>query len=63
MLSSSLLKISPNPFISGGFGDVYEGNLNGSTVCVKRVRMYTKDGPEKATKVHYDAITFPACHH
>jgi len=30
---------------------VYEGTLDGSRVCLKRVRVYTRDSPEKATKV------------
>jgi len=38
---------------SGGSDDVYEGSLNGSRVCVKRIRIYSKDDPEKATKVHF----------
>jgi len=52
-LSSDVLNIGPNPFASGGYGDVYHGTLNGSTVCVKRVRVYTQDGPQKVTKVRY----------
>ncbi|KAF9644739.1 kinase-like protein [Thelephora ganbajun] len=30
------------PFTRGGFGDVYRGTLNGSSVCVKRVQVYTQ---------------------
>jgi len=52
-LSSDVLNIGPNPFASGGYGDVYHGTLNGSTVCVKRVRVYAQDGPQKVTKVRY----------
>ena len=47
----SRLTIDLKPVASGGHGDVYEGTLDGSRVCVKRTRVYTKDGPEKATKV------------
>lgn len=58
-LPSDLLKIESDPFASGGYGDVYHGTLNGSRVCVKRVRMYTRDGPHKATKVCYGRRRFP----
>ncbi|KAF9642287.1 kinase-like protein [Thelephora ganbajun] len=44
------LNISPDPFARGGFGDVYQGILDGSKVCIKRVRVYTQDDPQKATK-------------
>ncbi|KAF9645427.1 kinase-like protein, partial [Thelephora ganbajun] len=44
------LSIDPDPFASGGFGDVYHGTLNGSRVCVKRVRVYTRDGLQKVAK-------------
>jgi len=43
----------PNPFASGGYGDVYKETLDGSTVCIKRVRVYTEEGPQKATQVRY----------
>ena len=52
-ISSDLLKVGPNPSIPGGFGDVYEGSLDNSSVSIKRVRIYDRDGPEKATKVCY----------
>ena len=58
-LSSSLLKTDRQPLASGSSGDIYEGTLNGSKVCVKRVRIYTKEGPEKATKVQYRHHLFP----
>jgi hypothetical protein len=58
-LSDSLLNIDPRPVASGGSGDVYEGTLNDSRVCVKRVRVYSRDGPEKATKVCYRCHHFP----
>ena len=58
--SSSLLKIGHHPVASGGPGDVYEGTLGGSRVCVKRVRVYSKDGPEKATRVRCP-ILLPTC--
>ena len=59
MLSPHLLNVSPEPFTSGGFGDVYEGTLDGSRVCVKRIRVYTQDGPQKAARVRYQHLLFP----
>jgi len=52
-LPSDVKKIGPDPFAQGGFGDVYEGTFDGSKVCIKRVRVYTQDGPEKALKARY----------
>jgi len=52
-LSSDTLNIGPDPFASGGYGDVYQGTLNGSTVSVKRVRVYLQDGPQKVAKVRF----------
>ena len=44
---------------------MYEGTLDGLKVCVKRVRVYTKDGPRKAARVHFffGATAFPVRHH
>ena len=61
-LSPSRLNINPAPFASGGFGDVYTGSLDGSSVCIKRVRVYSKDGSQNTAKVHSDSIAFPAHH-
>ena len=58
-LSPSLLKTDRQPLTSGSSGDIYEGTLNGSKVCVKRVRIYSKEGPEKATKVRRRSHYFP----
>ena len=52
-LPSGLLNIAPEPFASGGSGDVYEGTLDGSRVCIKRIWAYIQDGPQKATTVRY----------
>ena len=60
-LSSSLLNIGPRPVASGGSGDVYKGTLDRSLVCIKRVRVYSKDGPAGATKVHHRSHHFPPC--
>ena len=35
---SSRLTVESDPFASGGFGEVYQGTLDGSSVCVKRLR-------------------------
>lgn len=51
MLSSRLVNITPDPFASGGYGDVYEGTLDGSRICIKRIRVYTGDDPKMATRV------------
>ena len=48
---SQVLIVGRQPVASGGSGDVYEGTLNGSKVCVKRVRVYARDGPEAGKKV------------
>ena len=58
-ISPSLLNIASRPVASGGSGDVYKGTLDGSEVCIKRVRIYAKDGPVKATKVRYQSHHFP----
>ena len=50
-LSSHLLDIHPQPFANGGSADVYHGTLDGSTVCIKRFRVYIQDDPEKVLKV------------
>jgi hypothetical protein len=38
---------------------VYKGTLNGSRVCIKRLRVYSKGKPEKVTKVRYWRRRFP----
>ena len=45
------LTTSHEPFASGGCGDVYHGTLDGSKVCIKRVREYSIDDQRKAAKV------------
>jgi len=50
---SQVLTVGELPVASGGSGDLYNGFLNGSMVCVKRIRVCSKDGPQKATKVQY----------
>lgn len=58
-LSSQRVDISSDPFASGGFGDVYHGTLNGSRVCIKRLRMYTKDASTEVMKAFYEeAVTW-----
>lgn len=55
--SSHRLNIGPEPFASGGYGDVYKGTLDGRRVCIKRVRVYIQDGPRKAARVRF--LTLP----
>ncbi|KAF9644868.1 kinase-like protein [Thelephora ganbajun] len=63
-LSSSLLIISGQPVASGSSGDLYEGTLNGSKVCVKRVRVYSRDDPTKHTKTFYqEAVLWKRLEH
>ena len=52
MIHSHLLTVNPHPFASGGFGEVYRGTLDGSPVCVKRLRV-TEDSLPVATQVRY----------
>lgn len=46
-ISSDLLKIEPMPFANGGFGDVFDGTLGGSPVCIKRLRVSSRGTPPK----------------
>ena len=50
-IPSYRLTISDEPFASGGCGGVYRGTLDGSKVCVKRVRLHAIDDQSKSTKV------------
>ena len=50
-ISNDHLMVDSTPFAEGGYGDVYGGTFGGSRVCVKRTRVYIRDGPEKAVKV------------
>lgn len=52
-ISSKLLLINRYPFGSGGFGDVYEGTLNGAKICIKRPREYATDDPQERQKSFY----------
>ena len=53
---SSDLVIEPQPFDAGGFGDVYKGSLDGSQICIKRVRVYSQHNPAETAKVRLDTI-------
>ena len=48
---SDHLEVDSGPFAQGGFGDVHHGTLNGSKVCVKRMRMYVQGRPGETAKV------------
>ena len=52
------LKVDDHPFARGGFGDIYDGTLNGSAICVKRLQVPTKDELETTTKV---CFLMPSC--
>jgi hypothetical protein len=49
--SDQVLSVDSNPFARGNYGDVYQGTLNGSKVCIKRLRVYTEGDPQRAEKV------------
>ena len=53
MLSADLLSVDLNVFKRGGCGVVYQGTLNGSKVCVKRLQVYTEDDQQQVQKVRY----------
>ena len=52
-IPSHLLTVDSNPFASGSFGEVYHATLDGSPVCVKRLRVAAPDALEFSTKVRY----------
>ena len=52
-LPPQLLRTDPFPLASGGYGDVFEGTLDSSKVSIKRVRVYTQDGLQKAAKASF----------
>jgi hypothetical protein len=52
-LSPSLLNIGSQPVTSGDYSEAHEWTFKGSRIRVKRIRMYSKDGPRKAPKVQY----------
>ena len=60
-ISSSLMSTGLHPITSKGPGDSYEGTLDGSKVCVKRVQVYSKGDPEKVTKVCWPIIFLVRC--
>ena len=47
----SLLSIGPDPATPEGYGYVHEGTLNGSRVCIKHVRVYSTDAPQRVVQV------------
>ena len=59
MLLPHRLNVGPDPFASGAYGDVYEGTLDGLRICVKRIRVYTQYGSQKAARVRYRHLLFP----
>ncbi|KAF9789353.1 kinase-like domain-containing protein [Thelephora terrestris] len=63
-LSSHLLDIRDEPFASGGHGEVYKGTHDGTGVCIKRLRVYAKDGLEKVMKAFcHEAVTWKRVTH
>ena len=45
---------------SGPHGNVYEGTLDGSKVCVQRVQVYAQDKLQKAAKVKISTPELPS---
>ncbi|KAF9642667.1 kinase-like protein [Thelephora ganbajun] len=63
-LSSQVLVVGRQPVASGGSGDVYEGTLNSLKVCVKRVRIYSKDNHVNPLKTFYqEAVVWKHLEH
>ena len=56
-LSSDLLNVGHDSFASRGYGDVYHGTLDGSSVSIKR--MHARDDLNEATKVCYRRCRLP----
>ena len=50
-IASDRLTIDDFPFAAGGFGEMYNGTLDGSPVCVKRLRVFGQNTLLPATKV------------
>ncbi|KAJ3575275.1 hypothetical protein NP233_g1195 [Leucocoprinus birnbaumii] len=49
----------PFPCASGSFGDVYKGTLQGTSVCIKMVRVYKKSQIDQTLKVLELSRTLP----
>ena len=47
------LSVSGQPFASGSSGDVYQGSLRDSRVCVKRIRISRGDEFQRNQKVDH----------
>ncbi|ESK89580.1 hypothetical protein Moror_8651 [Moniliophthora roreri MCA 2997] len=42
------------PLAGGGFADIFKGNISGRPVCLKVLRVYSRDDQEKQDKVYAD---------
>jgi hypothetical protein len=58
-ISGTRLNTGDQPFASGALADMHEGILNGSKVCVEKVRMYSKGDPRKVNRVRYPSLQVP----
>lgn len=45
------LSMNDQPCASGAWTDIHEGSLNGSKVCVEKIRVYLNGDPQKVRKV------------
>ena len=61
-ISDILLDTGDKPFASEALADMCEGTLNGSRVCVRKVRMYSGEDPQKVKRVCYITHSFPRSH-
>ncbi|KAF9644348.1 kinase-like protein [Thelephora ganbajun] len=52
-ISNTLLRTDTQPVASGAFADIYEGTLDGSRICVKQARIYSKDDPQGVQSLFY----------
>ena len=57
---SQLQYTGEEPFADGAYGEVFHGTLDGSKVCIKRIKVYTKDSPKKAMKACPRSRCFPS---
>ncbi|KAF9644345.1 hypothetical protein BDM02DRAFT_3190699 [Thelephora ganbajun] len=57
-IPDDLLSTGDLPFTSGALAAMHEGSLNGSKVCVGKVRLYSNGDPQKMKKARYPSLSF-----
>ena len=58
----SLLNAGNHPFASGALADMYEGFLDGSRVCVEKIRMYSEENSQRVKMVGHPHCSFSRSH-